>query len=156
MVSTDAPIPFGFFCSFYILAIFVFLNLFVAVLLEKFEREFGVVEDSDDEDEEESTHDIKMTKHDLVIFRDIWERHTRRHARIENNEAKTTFMQKLFKTQQTTPDLATKHMKQFVNELPAGHPLGVCREVSAHAIQRLIGSSRCSGACVEPFLTDCL
>ena len=33
------PLPFAFFAVFNIVAVFVFLNLFVAVLLEKFERE---------------------------------------------------------------------------------------------------------------------
>ena len=127
----DAPLPFAFFGSFYVLAIFVFLNLFVAVLLEKFEREFGVVEDidSDDEDDEEVTHDIKMTKEDLIEFRKIWERHARRHARLDHLQHQKTCMQKVFHAAPETPDLALKHVRQFVMELPPKHPLGVCRDL---------------------------
>ena len=126
----DAPLPFAFFGSFYVLAIFVFLNLFVAVLLEKFEREFGVVEDVDSDDEDDDdVHDIKMTKKDLIVFREIWERHTRRHARLEHKDSHMTCMQKIFRSQAATPDLACKHVRQFVMELPEKHPLGVCREL---------------------------
>eukprot|EP01045_Picozoa_sp_COSAG04_P017596 COSAG04_NODE_1566_length_6320_cov_15.884102_8_plen_151_part_00 len=75
----DAPAPFFYFFTFYILSIFVFLNLFVAVLLEKFESEFGVSEDDDDEEEVDG---FSITKQELIRFRDIWERHTRRHARL--------------------------------------------------------------------------
>ncbi len=126
----NAPLPFAFFGSFYVLAIFVFLNLFVAVLLEKFEREFGVVEDidSDDEEDEQVTHDIKMTKEDLLEFRDIWERHARRHARLDHKHQKTC-LQKVFHAAPQTPDLALKHLRQFVMELPPKHPLGVCRDL---------------------------
>ena len=87
----DAPAPFFYFFTFYILSIFVFLNLFVAVLLEKFESEFGVSEDDDDEEEVDG---FSITKQELIRFRDIWERHTRRHARLEHKVANRSFFQK--------------------------------------------------------------
>ena len=32
-------------------------------------------------------------------------------------------------SQPATPDLAMKYLKSFVDELPRGHPLGLCREL---------------------------
>ena len=57
----DGFAVFTFFGTFYTLAIFVFLNLFVAVLLEAFENEF------------DSSMELDLTSEDIILFKDLWD-----------------------------------------------------------------------------------
>ena len=59
--AADGFAVFTYFGSFYTLAIFVFLNLFVAVLLEAFENEF------------DASTELDLSAEDIVFFKDLWD-----------------------------------------------------------------------------------
>jgi hypothetical protein len=108
-----APIPFFFFGSFYVMSIFVFLNLFVAVLLEKFEREFG---DADD--------DLGVTAQELRDFQRTWIQHIQGLNLPPNTVGIVT---RCINGSPAVPDMPIRHLRNFVQSLPAKWVLATCR-----------------------------
>jgi len=111
--AQDGQFVAPFFISFYVLSIYVFLNLFVAVLLEAFEREF------------DDTFTLDISSDDLVEFKDQWDEKCEQllHDGLVEGDAK--------RCGRTTSKgvIPLKFLREFISTLPEDSELGLAREI---------------------------
>ena len=102
-----------FFISFYIVSIFVFLNLFIAVLLEAFEREF------------DDSIELDLTAEDLLEFKNSWD-----------TKCQDLLLQGLTEPKRgrcgqkdVHSALPVAFLREFMEELPERSALGGARDI---------------------------
>merc|ERR1712166_1418636 len=98
--AADGFAVFTYFGSFYTLAIFVFLNLFVAVLLEAFENEF------------DASTELDLSAEDIVFFKDLWDDKIDLLVKQGLLDAKEKACFGLVK--QPGKDIPVKHLEAFI------------------------------------------
>eukprot|EP01043_Picozoa_sp_COSAG02_P004215 COSAG02_NODE_108_length_36286_cov_19.437478_18_plen_1405_part_00 len=130
----------AFFISFYILAIFVFTNLFVAVLLEAFEREF------------DDSVPLDMTADDLIDFKNHWD------GKCEDLLRKELVLPKRGRCGIRTTCMAVpvRHLREFIQDLPEDSVVGHARDLGNSTVwwnrllYELSTNEKCSIYQVEP------
>ena len=131
-----------FFISFYILAIFVFINLFIAVLLEAFEREF------------DDSIELDLTPEHLVDFKNDWD-----------GKCEELLAQELVKPRRgfcgmtsTSKSMPVRYLRDFIQALRPESAVGECKEIGDRVVwwNRLLYElsiqERCSLFEVEPLV----
>jgi hypothetical protein len=129
----------AFFISFYVLSIFVFINLFVAVLLEAFEREF------------DDSIQLDLTTDDLTGFKNEWD-----------GECESLLSQGLVEPKSgccgksTNKSMPVRHLRDFIERLPPESAVGEARGLGNQIVwwnrvlHELSIQSQCSLYGVEP------
>ena len=129
-----------FFISFYILAIFVFINLFIAVLLEAFEREF------------DDSIELDLTAEDLIEFKNSWD------GKCEELLGKDLVMPKrgFCGIKSTRSSLPVRYLREFIEELPEESVVGHARDLGNitvwwnRLLYELSNQEKCSIYRIEP------
>ena len=103
----------AFFISFYTVSIYVFINLFIAVLLEAFEREF------------DDSITLDIAPEDLVEFKSQWDGQCQQL--LDDGLAEPASTTCGLQTAKTSVPL--KYLRKFLSGLPEESELGYAREV---------------------------
>ena len=103
----------AFFISFYIVSVFVMINLFVAVLLEAFEREF------------DDSVELDLTAEDLIEFKNSWD------GKCQDLLNKELVMPKkgFCGVRSTRSSLPVRYLRDFISELPEESVVGRARDL---------------------------
>jgi hypothetical protein len=130
----------GFFISFYVLAIFVFTNLFVAVLLEAFEREF------------DDSVSLDMTAEDLIDFKNEWD------GKCADLVRKELVLPSRNRCGLKGPikSLPVRYLREFIEALPEDSVVGHARDLGSSTVwwnrllYELSKQEKCSIYHIEP------
>eukprot|EP01052_Picozoa_sp_SAG31_P030078 SAG31_NODE_3054_length_4739_cov_2.395690_2_plen_446_part_00 len=106
--------------SFYVVVIFVFMNLFVAVLLEAFEREF------------DESIQVDVSVDDLTSLKDRWDKFCRELVHAGKVEPRVNCGRKVL------TDLPVLHIRDFVESIPEESKMAACRQLGESWLNRLL------------------